>query len=136
MCAKVHLLRFQAFLFLGFFTTPVVFSPALRLQLPDLPPDFHLNSKGRELWLCAYVTGSSAVLHLDSSLNILDNVQRVTGRFLGSAMKIMCTAGYATKHTPSLTALPHTVKAPNRQLTNGQPNSLLHVVREVNCSLK
>ena len=133
MCAKVHLLRFQAFLFLGFFTTPVVFSPALRLQLPDLPPDFHLNSKGRELWLCAYVTGSSAVLHLDSSLNILDNVQRVTGRFLGSPAKIMFTAGYATKHTLSLIALPLTVKAPSRQVIEQQPNSFLLMASGATC---
>jgi hypothetical protein len=30
VCVKVHLLRLQTFLFLGFFTAPVVFSPALR----------------------------------------------------------------------------------------------------------
>ena len=32
-------------------------------------------------------------------------------------MKIMFTAGYVIKHTPSLTALSGTAKIPNRQLT-------------------
>jgi hypothetical protein len=73
------------------------------------------------------------VLHLDSTLNILDSVQRVIGRFLGSLTKIMFTAGYATKHTPSLIALPRTVKAPNRHLTEEQSNSILLIESEATC---
>jgi hypothetical protein len=104
---------------------------ACRRQLPDLIPGFHLNSNGRELWLCAYVTGFLAVLHPGSNLNTLDNVQRVTGRFLGSPTKIMSTAGYATKHIPSLIALPRTLKAPNRHLTEAQSNSFRLMESEV-----
>jgi hypothetical protein len=82
------------------------------------------------------VTGFSAVLHPDSTLNILDSVQRVTGRFLGYPTKIMSTAGYATKHILSLIALPPTLKALSRHLTEEEFISLLLMAWSAGCGRK
>ena len=71
----------------------------------ETPPE----EKGK-VWLYACGKDCLEACQPFSDLIIPGSAHEATGRSLGSPMKIVSTAGYATKHIPSLNVRAHMMK--------------------------